>query len=264
MRKGQNRAPDYLKLNPLHKVPVLVVDGKPLTENVAIQLWIARHYPQAKVLPADPWDQLKAVSILSLCASGIHPFLVRINNPPQVVRRCRHRGGGEALRRRDARREIRHRRSGARRARMVLRSFHRAATRISSGAFAAARNSICRWASSRTAPRITRACSSGRACRSCSLSRKRPRRNSPPRREAHAKLALAEASQVIERGVRRRGAIPSSSPLPLTVNCSAALDTVMPAKAGIQEERLSEALDPRVRGGDAARAVRHFGRNASV
>ncbi len=96
MRKGQNRAPDYLKLNPLHKVPVLVVDGKALTENVAIQLWIARQYPQAKVLPADPWDQLKAVSILSWCSSGIHPFLARINNPPRV---CDVAGTEEAVKR---------------------------------------------------------------------------------------------------------------------------------------------------------------------
>ena len=41
MRKGQNKSPAYMKLNPKHKVPLLVVDGRPLTENVAIQLWIA-------------------------------------------------------------------------------------------------------------------------------------------------------------------------------------------------------------------------------
>jgi glutathione S-transferase len=32
-RKGQNMSADYLKLNPKHKVPLLVVDGKTLTEN---------------------------------------------------------------------------------------------------------------------------------------------------------------------------------------------------------------------------------------
>jgi glutathione S-transferase len=83
-RKGQNRAPEYLKLNPRHKVPTLMVDGKPLTENVAIQQWIARNFPQAKLLPADPWAELQAISILSWCASGIHPFLSRINNTKNV------------------------------------------------------------------------------------------------------------------------------------------------------------------------------------
>jgi glutathione S-transferase len=60
LRKGQQSSPDYLKLNPKHKVPVLMVDGQVLTENVAIQLWIARNFPEAKLLPTDPWQELKA------------------------------------------------------------------------------------------------------------------------------------------------------------------------------------------------------------
>jgi glutathione S-transferase len=83
-RKGQNKSPDYLKLNPKHKVPLLIVDGEPLTENVAIQLFINRTFPQAKILPSDPWQELKAISILAWCSSGIHPFLSRINSPPRV------------------------------------------------------------------------------------------------------------------------------------------------------------------------------------
>ena len=84
MRKDEQRSPDYLKLNPKHKVPLLVVDGRPLSENAAIQLWIARTFPQARLLPADPWQELQAVSLMSWCASGIHPFLSRINSPGRV------------------------------------------------------------------------------------------------------------------------------------------------------------------------------------
>ena len=84
LRKGQQNTADYLKLNPKHKVPVLVVDGKILTENVAIQTWIARTFPQAKLLPVDPWQELQATSLMSWCASGIHPFLARINSPIKV------------------------------------------------------------------------------------------------------------------------------------------------------------------------------------
>ena len=83
-RAGQNRTDEYMKLNPKHKVPLLVVDGQALSENVAIQLWIARRFPEANLLPADPWDELKAVSIMSWCASGIHPYLSRINSPAKV------------------------------------------------------------------------------------------------------------------------------------------------------------------------------------
>ena len=84
LRKLQQRSPEYLKLNPKHKVPLLVVDGRPLSENVAIQMWIARNFPQARLLPGDPWQELQAVSLLAWCASGIHPFLSRINSTAKV------------------------------------------------------------------------------------------------------------------------------------------------------------------------------------
>ena len=74
-RKGGNRTPEFLALNPKHKVPVLVIDGAPLTENVAIQCWIHRNFPKAGILPADPMDEVRAISLLSWCASGIHPRL---------------------------------------------------------------------------------------------------------------------------------------------------------------------------------------------
>jgi len=83
-KKGQHTAADYLKLNPKHKVPLLLVDGKPLSENVAIQIWIARTFPKARLLPADPWQELQAISVMSWCSGGIHPFLSRTNSPVRV------------------------------------------------------------------------------------------------------------------------------------------------------------------------------------
>lgn len=35
-RKGEHMSPDYLKINPKHKVPLLIVDGQKLTESTAI------------------------------------------------------------------------------------------------------------------------------------------------------------------------------------------------------------------------------------
>lgn len=96
MGKRQNHAPDYLALNPEHKVPTLVVDGRALTQNVAIQQWVARTYPSAKLLPADPWEELKAISILAWCASGIHPHLTRHFAPQRF---CDAPGSDEATRR---------------------------------------------------------------------------------------------------------------------------------------------------------------------
>src|SRR5215204_4736202 len=64
LRKGQQRSPEYLQLNPKHKVPLLIVDGRKLTENVAINVWIARNFPQANLMPRDPWRELEAMSLL--------------------------------------------------------------------------------------------------------------------------------------------------------------------------------------------------------
>jgi glutathione S-transferase len=75
MMKAEHLSPAYLKVNPKHKVPVLVVDGEPLTENVAILLWIARKFPNAKLLPTDSEKEIKVISFLAWCASGIHPTL---------------------------------------------------------------------------------------------------------------------------------------------------------------------------------------------
>lgn len=95
LRAQQQMTPEYLRINPKHKVPMLAVDGKSLTENVAIQSWIAGAFPAARLLPADRWQQLEAVSLMSWCASGIHPFLGRLNAPVKV---CSAPGAEESVR----------------------------------------------------------------------------------------------------------------------------------------------------------------------
>ena len=81
LRKGDNMTSDYLAMNPLHKVPVLIVDGRALTENVAINTYIARTYPAAKLLPSNSMDELEAISMMGWFSAGIHPHLTRIFNP---------------------------------------------------------------------------------------------------------------------------------------------------------------------------------------
>ncbi len=74
-RSGQLKTPEYLKLNPKHKVPVLIIDGEPLTENIAIQIWIAHRFPHARLLPQDPQTGIKAISLMAWFCSTIHPHL---------------------------------------------------------------------------------------------------------------------------------------------------------------------------------------------
>ena len=55
LARRENRAPEFLALNPECKVPVLLVDGTPLTEVAAILFYLGRRFPAAGLLPAgDP------------------------------------------------------------------------------------------------------------------------------------------------------------------------------------------------------------------
>lgn len=95
-RSGQLKTPEYLKLNPKHKVPVLVIDGEPLTENPAIQIWIHRNFPQAKLLPADPKQEIQAISLMCWFASTIHPHLTPNARPENY---CDLPGSADAVKR---------------------------------------------------------------------------------------------------------------------------------------------------------------------
>ena len=95
-RKKQQMTDEYLRINPKHKVPLLLVDGKGLTENPAIHVWLARAFPQAHLMPDDPWLFAQAVSIASWCASGIHPNLSMINTPSKC---CDAPGSEESVKR---------------------------------------------------------------------------------------------------------------------------------------------------------------------
>jgi glutathione S-transferase len=52
-RKGENRTPEFLKLNPAGKLPVLVDGELVLNESVAICLYLCAKHPQGGLLPAD-------------------------------------------------------------------------------------------------------------------------------------------------------------------------------------------------------------------
>jgi len=96
LQKGEHRTPEFRMLNPKQAVPVLVANGTAVTENVAIQYWIARQFPDAALLPTDPAQEVQAIAFLAWCASGIHPRLTP-NFIPQ--RYCDLPGSEESVRR---------------------------------------------------------------------------------------------------------------------------------------------------------------------
>ncbi len=76
--KREERAADFLALNPEGKVPTLVIDGKPLTEVAAILYWLARTYPAAKLWPTGDIDaETRAISWMSFIAATVHPARAR-------------------------------------------------------------------------------------------------------------------------------------------------------------------------------------------
>jgi glutathione S-transferase len=72
--KNDLRAPAFLDLNPEGKVPVLLVDGRPLTEVAAILFYLAKRFPDAELLPREnPEAEAQALSWMSFTASTLHP-----------------------------------------------------------------------------------------------------------------------------------------------------------------------------------------------
>ena len=70
--KNDLRAPAFLDLNSEGKVPVLLVDGRPLTEVAAILFYLARRFPEAGLLPRDDVGaEAQALSWMSFVASTL-------------------------------------------------------------------------------------------------------------------------------------------------------------------------------------------------
>jgi glutathione S-transferase len=73
-KQNDMRAPGYLALNPEGKVPTLVIDGRPLTEVVAILFYLAKRFSDAGLLPRDDIEAAaQALSWMSFAASTLHP-----------------------------------------------------------------------------------------------------------------------------------------------------------------------------------------------
>ena len=81
--RGAHRSQEYLTLNPKGKVPTLIVDGRPLSETLAILSYLNGEYPDARLLPhaTDMFARAEILSDLSFCASGLHPIVTRLRLP---------------------------------------------------------------------------------------------------------------------------------------------------------------------------------------
>lgn len=85
LQKGEHLTPEYLALNPNGQVPVLVEDGRTLTQIVGICDYIAAKHPQARLLPTDPWERAQALSLLAWFNNTIHPTFTRVFKPGSFI-----------------------------------------------------------------------------------------------------------------------------------------------------------------------------------
>lgn len=71
-QSGDQKKPEYLKLNPKGRVPALVTDRGILTETPALLAYIAQLYPAAKLAPAEPFEFARAQEFNSYLCSTVH------------------------------------------------------------------------------------------------------------------------------------------------------------------------------------------------
>jgi len=75
---GSHRAPEFLKINPAGKIPVLVDGNVVLTESVAIVLYLAEQYPAKPLIPTDAAQRAQLYRWLLFAATELEQPLWRI------------------------------------------------------------------------------------------------------------------------------------------------------------------------------------------
>jgi glutathione S-transferase len=85
LHKGEQKTPEYLAINPNGQVPVLVVDGRPLNQIVAIIDFLDRSFPKAGLLPAETGARAQAMSQLAWLNNTVHPTFTHIFRAEQFA-----------------------------------------------------------------------------------------------------------------------------------------------------------------------------------
>ena len=96
--KDQQHRQDYSSLNPLQKLPTLILpNGTTLTESAAILLTLAEFHRDAKLMPDAPRDRAIALRWLLFMATELYP-VIEMHDYPE---RFQPEGGASPVERRD-------------------------------------------------------------------------------------------------------------------------------------------------------------------
>ncbi|AUW60111.1 maleylacetoacetate isomerase [Sphingobium sp. SCG-1] len=74
LRLDEQRAPQYLALNPQGMVPALEIGGRVLTQSLAICEYLEETIPESPLLPEAPTDRAKVRAMAQIIACDIHPI----------------------------------------------------------------------------------------------------------------------------------------------------------------------------------------------
>lgn len=81
-QEGEQFAPEFVKINPLSKVPALIVDGNIITEGAAILQYISEVAPNTNLLPdVGTMDRAQALKWMMFVYSNVHPHFGRVFVP---------------------------------------------------------------------------------------------------------------------------------------------------------------------------------------
>jgi glutathione S-transferase len=81
LHKGEQHGEEFKAINPRGQVPVLVDDGKVITQIVAIILYLDQKFPEAQFLPTEPVARAKAIEVLAWMNNTVHPTFTHIFMP---------------------------------------------------------------------------------------------------------------------------------------------------------------------------------------
>jgi glutathione S-transferase len=80
---GEQRSEAYLKINPLGRVPALVLDNcEPLAENTAILPFLGKRFG---LWPEDALAEAKALSLIGFFASSVHVAFAHVSRPERYA-----------------------------------------------------------------------------------------------------------------------------------------------------------------------------------
>jgi maleylpyruvate isomerase len=71
---GEQHGEDHRRLNPMEQLPVLLLDGVPLTQSVAILEFLDERHPDPPLLPREPFARARARALAEIVNSGVQPL----------------------------------------------------------------------------------------------------------------------------------------------------------------------------------------------